>query len=162
MEKPISMAHIFLEPLTKDTANEIAQWAYEAPYDVYSFKGSPNEYLLDESTWGTEQFGLMDGGALIGQVACQYEGGNLWAGWSMAPQLCGQGNGAAFVTRCVQELRRIKAHHGRVLLRVSARNQRAIKAYQKAGFRYVQTIQDEIAYSGHMEDFWVMALDAQK
>lgn len=161
MEKPISMANTSLEPLTKDAANEISQWAYEVPYDAYSFKGSPNAYLMNESTWGTEQFCLADGGILIGQVACQYEGGDLWVGWSMAPQLCGQGNGAAFVDRCVKELRRIKAHRGRVLLRVSARNQRAIKAYQKAGFRYVKTIQDEIAYSGHMEDFWVMALDAQ-
>ena len=74
----------------------------------------------------------------------------------MAPELTGQGNGAAFVTRCVQEIRRVKGHTGRVLLRVSARNQRAIRAYQKAGFRYVETIQDEIAFSNNMEDFWVM------
>lgn len=28
----------------------------------------------------------------------------------------------------------------------------------KAGFRYLETIQDEIAYSDCIEDFWVMAL----
>ena len=43
-------------------------------------------------------------------------------------------------------------------LRVAAWNQRAIRAYQKSGFSYVKTIQDEIAYSNHMEDFWVMEL----
>jgi RimJ/RimL family protein N-acetyltransferase len=41
---------------------------------------------------------------------------------------------------------------------LSAWNQRAIYAYQKAGFAYVKTIKDEIAYSNHMEDFWVMEL----
>ncbi len=59
-----------LMPLTLDAANEIAQWEYEAPYDAYSFKGFPNGYLLDESTWGTEQFCLMGPGVLLGQVAC--------------------------------------------------------------------------------------------
>ncbi len=95
-------------------------------------------------------------GQILGQVACQYEEADLWVGWSMAPWLCGQGYGAAFVDRCVTELCRAKDHHGRVLLRVSARNHRAVRAYEKAGFRYLETIQDEIAYTGVIEDFLVM------
>ena len=158
MENQINMAKGSLEPLTKETVADISQWEYEAPYDAYSFKGHHDEYLLDESIWGVEQFCLVCDGIILGQVACQYEGDNLWVGWSMAPEFTGQGNGAAFVSRCVQEIRRVKDHTGRILLRVSARNKRAIKAYQKAGFRYVETIQDEIAFSDNMEDFWVMEL----
>ena len=158
MEKQINMAKGSLEPLTKETVAEMSQWEYEAPYDAYSFKGYHDEHLLDESIWGVEQFCLTYDGIVLGQVACQYEEDNLWVGWSMAPELTGQGNGAAFVTRCVQEIRRVKGYTGRLLLRVSARNKRAIKAYQKAGFRYVETIQDEIAFSDNMEDFWVMEL----
>lgn len=158
MENQINFESSKLSPLTKETVDEIAQWQYEAPYEAYSFKGHLDEYLLDESTWGTEQFCLVENGVLLGQVACQLEGCDLWVGWSMAPRLCGKGNGAAFVACCVKELCRAKEHAGRVLLRVSARNQRAIRAYQKAGFQYVETIQDEIAYSDHIEDFWVMAL----
>lgn len=160
MENQFSMVNGSLAPLTKDIAEKIAQWEYEAPYEAYSIKGHHDEYLMDESTWGIEQFCLVDGGILLGQVSCQYEGDDLWVGWSMAPQFCGKGNGAAFVDRCVKELCRVKGHNGRVLLRVSARNRRAIKAYQKAGFRYIETIQDEIAYSDHIEDFWVMALSS--
>lgn len=158
MENQINMAKGSLEPLTKETVADISQWEYEAPYDAYSFKGHHDEYLLDESTWGVEQFCLACDGIILGQVACQYEGNDLWVGWSMVPELTGQGSGAVFVKRCVQEIRRVKGHTGRILLRVSARNKRAIKAYQKAGFRYVETIQDEIAFSDHMEDFWVMVL----
>ena len=158
MENQISMAKGTLEPLTKETVAVISQWAYEAPYGEYSFMGHHDEYLLDESLWGVEQFCLTCDGIILGQVACQYEGDDLWVGWSMAPELTGQGNGAAFVTRCVQEIRRVKGHTGRILLRVSARNKRAINAYQKAGFRYVETIRDEIAFSNHIEDFWVMEL----
>ena len=158
MEKQLSMAKGSLEPLTKETVNEISQWAYDAPYDAYSFKGHHDDYLLDESIWGVEQFCLTCDGIVLGQVACQYEGDDLWVGWSMAPELTGQGNGSTFVSHCVQEIRRVKGYTGRILLRVSARNQRAIKAYQKAGFRYMETIQDEIAYSDNIEDFLVMEL----
>ena len=152
------MAKGSLEPLTKEIVAKISKWEYEAPYEAYSFIGHQDEYLLDESIWGVEQFCLACDGIILGQVACQYEGNDLWVGWSMAPELTGQGSGAVFVKRCVQEIRRVKGHTGRILLRVSARNKRAIKAYQKAGFRYVETIQDEIAFSDHMEDFWVMEL----
>jgi len=147
-----------LKPLTEKTAAEISGWEYESPYDAYSFKGHTDDYLMDRSTWGTEQFCLVDDDIVIGQVACQYDGADLWVGWSMAPQLCGKGNGAAFVEKCVKELRRVKEHKGRIVLRVAAWNQRAIRAYQKAGFTYAETIQDEIAYSNHPEDFWVMEL----
>ena len=146
-----------LEPMSAAAAAEISQWEYDAPFQAYSFRGQHDGYLLDASTWGTEQFCLVDGKTILGQVACQYEGDDLWVGWSMAPELCGKGGGAAFVEKCVRELRAVKGHTGRMLLRVAAWNRRAVRAYQKAGFVYVETIQDEIAYSGHMEDFWVMA-----
>ena len=156
MENQINMENGSLKPLCKDIVAEMSQWVYEAPYDEYSSKGHEDEYLLDESTWGTEQFCLMMDDLLLGQVACQWLEEDLWVGWSMAPLYCGHGNGAAFVDCCVKELRRIKGHSGRILLRVSARNKRAIRAYQKAGFHYVETILDEIAFSNNIEEFWVM------
>ena len=158
MKNQINVVKGSLEPLTKETVAVISLWEYEAPYEAYSFKGDLDEYLLDESIWGVEQYCLICDGIILGQVACQYEGDDLWVGWSMAPEFTGQGNGGVFVERCVREIQRVKAHNGRILLCVSARNKRAIKAYQKAGFRYVETIQDEIAFSDNMEDFWVMEL----
>ena len=145
-------------PLTQETAIKISQWEYESPYEVYNFKGHPDDWLMDESTWGTEQFCLIAGTTILGQVACQLNEKDLWVGWSMAPQFCNKGNGGNFVNRCVKELREFTGHTGRILLRVAASNQRAIRAYEKVGFSYVETIQDEIAYTNHMEDFWVMEL----
>lgn len=142
--------------LTKDTAAQISQWEYEKPFDVYNFKGRPNGYLMDASTWGTEQFCLVDRGRILGQVSCQFKGTDLWVGWSMVLTLCKKGNGAAFAERCVHKISAVKNHTGRILLRVATWNQRAIKAYQKAGFVHVETIQDAIAYTDHVEDFRVM------
>ena len=156
------MNTLFLEskliPLSERAVCEISKWEYEKPFDVYSFNGRSNSYLMNRTIWGTELFCLSKGNKVLGQVSCQFDGDDMWVGWSLAPELCGCGNGAAFVEKCVEELRKIKNHTGKILLRVAAWNQRAIKAYQKAGFVYVETIQDEIAYSGHMEDFWVMEL----
>lgn len=154
----ISFTNCQIIPLTQDAALEISQWEYEKPYDAYNFTNHPNGYLFDDSTWGTEQFCLVDGETILGQVTCQLDGTDLWVGWSMAPQFCGKGNGSMFVKQCVRELREFTGHTGRILLRVAAWNQRAIRAYQKSGFSYIKTIQDEIAYSNHMEDFWVMEL----
>ncbi len=145
-----------LYPLSRKYALQIAQWEYAPPYAEYSFRGYPDEWLMDESTWGVEQFCLADGDYVIAQVACQFEGNDLWVGWSLAPDLCGKGNGSEFVSLCVAYLAELKKPAGRILLRVAARNKRAIKAYQKAGFVYLETIQDEIAYTNHIEDFWVM------
>ena len=145
-----------LRPLTENYAAQMLQWEYEPPYAEYSFKGQHDDWLMDQSTWGVEQFCLANGKDAVAQVACQLEGDDLWVGWSLAPSLCGKGNGAQFVALCVMRLIELKQPAGRVLLRVAARNKRAIKAYQKAGFAYLETIQDEIAYSNHMEDFWVM------
>ena len=156
MEKQFNFSSATLEPLTQKAAEKISQWEYAQPYHAYSFKGHDDAYLLDEDLWGVEQFCLTCDGKILGQVACQYEENDLWVGWSMAPDLCGKGSGAAFVKRCVQEICRIKKHKGRLLLRVAAWNKRAIKAYSNAGFRYVETILDEIAFSDNMEDFWVM------
>lgn len=83
MENQFNLENGSLKPLTKDIAEEIAQWEYETPYEAYSIKGHHDEYLMDESTWGIEQFCLVGGGAVLGQVSCQYEGDDLWVGWSM-------------------------------------------------------------------------------
>jgi len=145
-----------LEPMNETAADLISGWGYSYPYDVYDFKGKKNGYLFNNAIWGIEQFCLIYKNEVIGQVACQYDNGNLWVGWALSPELCGKGNGTLFITRCIDELRRVKQFYGPLYLKVAAWNKRAIKAYQKAGFIYIETVVDEIAYTNNFEDFWVM------
>lgn len=63
------------------------------------------------------------------------------------------------VLKCTEEIKKRFNYEGSLYLRVAASNQRAVKAYQKAGFVYQKQIQDEVAYSNHIENFWVMRLD---
>lgn len=152
------MKNAILVAMTEEYASEISRWEYEPPYDVYSFKGHPNGYLFEKEIWGKEQFCLIKDGDVIGQVACQSDGDDLWVGWAQNPKLCGKGNGHLFIVRCVEEIRREKNHYGRILLRVAASNLRAVKAYKKSGFIPVDTVSDEIAYSNRMEDFFIMEI----
>ena len=145
-----------LQDMTEEAFAVISQWKYDPPYDMYSFRGRPNGYLGNRDTWGKEQFCLVDNGRVVGQVSCQMEEGALWVGWALAPEHCSQRKGHLFVQKCVKEIRKQKGYSGPCLLRVAASNQRAVKAYQKAGFTFLKAVQDEVAYSGKQEDFWVM------
>lgn len=145
-----------LIPLTAATAEIISKWEYSKPYDIYNFKGHPNGYLMDEKTWGVEQYALCYGDNVIGQVACQFDKKLLWVGWSLAPELCGKGNGYLFVLKCINEIRKVCNYTDELYLRVAASNKRAIKAYEKAGFKYSETVIDEVAYTNVPENFWIM------
>jgi len=152
----IDFENCILQPLTEETVNVICRWEYEKPYHVYSFNSHTNDYLLKKDSWGVEQFCMRYEEKVIGQVACQFDNKDLWVGWSLAPEYCGKGNGHLFVQKCVEQIRQKKQYKGDIYLRVAATNKRAIIAYQKAGFVHHSTIQDEVAYTNHSEDFWVM------
>lgn len=152
----MNIDNCILLPLSETTAMEISMWEYEKPYDIYSFKGRSNAYLMKKKTWGVEQFALCCENITIAQVACQFDNNSLWVGWSLSPKLCGKGNGFLYIKKMVQEIRKTINYTDTIYLRVAAKNKRAIKAYQKAGFQYKETIQDEVAYTNITEDFWVM------
>lgn len=145
-----------LAPMNEEVAKIMSEWEYPAPYNVYNFKGHNQGYLFDQNVWGKELFCFTCNNNVIGYVACQGVDKDLWVGWAFAPELCGNGNGSLFISKCIEEIRRVKLYNGVLFLRVAAWNKRAIKAYEKAGFVYVNTILDEIAYSNNLEDFWVM------
>lgn len=144
--------------LTEETAAQIAQWEYSGIYSAYDFKGSANGYLMNRETWGDEQFCLMYEKILVGYVTCQYENTDLWIGWSLSPVYCGMGEGYRFVSKCVEEIRKAKRYTGPVYLRVAVANERAVKAYLKAGFHCLKTILDEIPYTNFQQPFWVMRM----
>ena len=145
-----------LHALTEEMALQISEWEYKPPLDMYSFKGRPNGYLMDKATWGTEQFCLLEQARLIGYVSCRLDKDMLGAGRPLFPKLCGRGEGHLFAEKCVQEIRGIKHYNDTVYLRAAASNIRAVKAYKRAGFVLSEIIQDEIADTNNIEDFWVM------
>lgn len=125
-------------------AEEICTWSYPPPYDIYGFLpweqmkalevefGDPvireQQYIsiLDdkESLWGFAQLFPMHEVTRIGL--------------GMRPDWCGRGMGKRFMQTITREARR-RRPCDEIDLEVMTWNERAIRAYEKAGFRITDT-----------------------
>ncbi len=142
-------------PMTQVYAATIVQtWEYENEYAIYNYANEA-EHMLDAEGWGTGIFAVLNQeGDLIGELSIEFFDAHgdyteyhdfgdttlinqceLWIGFGLRPDLLGQGHGAAFVTACADyAVRRYNYQGDYVRLGVAIFNQRAIKAYEKAGF----------------------------
>jgi ribosomal-protein-alanine N-acetyltransferase len=142
-------------PMNEKYATEIVEtWKYENEYSIYDYSNEA-EHMLDSEAWGRGIFAILSPeGELVGELSIEFfteddesteysEFGNkelinqreLWIGFGMRPDLIGQGRGAGFVKACVDYAVDQSQYQGEyVRLGVARFNQRAIKAYEKAGF----------------------------
>lgn len=118
-------------------------WKYEKPYNGYDLY--LNEYLLNKNTWGNEQFVLVNNEDVIAYVACQIFDDDMWVGWALKPELCGNGIGNLFIKKCINELIRLNKYNREdIFLKVVDWNKRAIRVYEKVGFIYHEsTVREE-------------------
>lgn len=127
-----------IHPMTEREAEIVCGWYYEPPYDVYGWMpwseikklgiefGDPE--LREQQYVAVYRESLFCGFAQLFPL-----GGTTRLGIGMRPDLCGHGTGAAFVRAVAEEaLRRVPDQE--IDLEVLTWNQRAIKAYRKAGF----------------------------
>ncbi len=153
-------------PMTEAYATTIVeQWKYEGEYAIYDYAHEA-EHMLDPAGWGAGVFAVLDAhGELVGELsveffdsadhyleydqygdAAQRSGREMWIGFGLRPDLVGQGLGPAFVTACARYAVRHFDYPGEyVRLGVAAFNERAIKAYERAGFEAYGRVSGEIA-----------------
>ena len=161
-----SIMKLTIEKMSAETARQISRWAYPEPYSIYSRDESDdcrNELL------GGFYFSAYDvAGNLVGYYcfgeAAQVPAGKVFGiyddtnfmdiGLGMNPALCGKGQGVAFVNAELTFVREKFAVTG-FRLTVAAFNQRAIRVYEKAGFRQVNSFV-RLSQPGKME-FLIMA-----
>jgi ribosomal-protein-alanine N-acetyltransferase len=135
-------------PMDEVSAREIFAWRYDPPYDFYNPKPDATDarirHLLDPSK---SYYAISDkAGSLVGYCCfgadAQVPGGSygeaaLDIGLGMRPSLTGQGRGLGFFTGILDFARREFAP-SRFRVTVAAFNRRAMRVYEKAGFRPVQ------------------------
>ncbi len=129
-----------IEPLTQSDAETIATWHYDGEYAFYDAEADPEdlEELLDPALRGDSMFAVRDGaGDLVGFFAFQIEDGVVDFGLGLRPDLTGRGLGADFA-RAGLDCARTRFSPKTIQLRVAAFNKRAIKVYQRVGFREVE------------------------
>ena len=117
-----------IRPASEATLREIEEWRYEPPYDFYNGDEDP--------VFNPERFHeALDGeGRLVGNFYFEQKGDALEIGLGLRPDLTGRGVGQAFFRAGVEYGREL-FRPARVILNVAAFNERAIKVYERAGFR---------------------------
>ena len=114
--------------MTQRDFDELATWRYEPPYDFYD--GDVEPVLNPERFFAVRD----DDGALIGFFYYEEKPDALDYGLGLRPDLTGRGFGLQFF-RAGLAFGRERYKPPFVRLFVAAFNERAIKVYERAGFR---------------------------
>ncbi|WP_232243069.1 GNAT family N-acetyltransferase [Paenibacillus sp. GSMTC-2017] len=132
--------------MTKKYATIICSWKYDHPYSMYSMDSSDEsiQELMEETYYyALDKENVLIGYICIGNTA-RVPGGyvadiytnneQIDIGLGLSPDRTGRGNGLAFLTHAIRFLdTNLKIRH--LQLVVAAFNERAIKVYERVGFR---------------------------
>jgi ribosomal-protein-alanine N-acetyltransferase len=115
-------------PASEETIAELIGWRYGPPYELYDGDGVPplNPERFFEARDG-------DGG-LVGFYYFEPRRDALYCGLGLRPELTGHGVGLDFV-RSGLDFAREHYSPVRFVLNVAAFNERALRVYERAGFR---------------------------
>lgn len=160
---PNSLSSPFgVRPMTEEDAEQICAWTYEPPYHLYGFlpwnqtkalgieMGDP-DIRRDQYVSVTNTAGELAGFAQLFPLV-----GVTRLGLGMRPDMLGQGQGASFVQVIADEALR-RHPEDEIDLEVLTWNERAIRAYKKAGFRITDTYERPTP-TGHGQ-FYCMVFD---
>lgn len=148
------------EPMGDAEAREIAAWRYAPPYDFYDTPNDPDDLaeLLDPRRREGTYFSVRDEeGALVGFFQFERKGGTVDVGLGLRPDLTGRGRGSDFLIAGLEFARRRFGPEG-FTLSVAVFNERAIRVYERAGFRRVKTYTHHT--NGGEHEFLSMAREA--
>jgi ribosomal-protein-alanine N-acetyltransferase len=124
-------------PLNPEYARSIAGWHYPGEYAFYDMASDPEDRaeILNSANWPETYYAVLGlGDSVIGFFEYRLEGGVLTIGLGLCPFLTGKGLGLEF-TRAGLDFARQMFHPAAFRLRVATFNRRAIKVYERAGFR---------------------------
>ncbi|GAA0180876.1 GNAT family protein [Clostridium sediminicola] len=156
-----------IKQMNYDEAKKISKWIYKESYSIYSMDESDNcinELLNGHYFSVSDRENNLVGYYCFGESA-QVPVGNRFGvydseditdiGLGIKPNLCGQGLGLDFLSSGLEFARNKLSAKG-FRLTVATFNQRAIKVYQRVGFKKVNSF-ERISEIGKIE-FWVMIL----
>ena len=129
-----------IEPLTEEHAGEIAEWRYEFPYEWYDTATDPARVELFANPARRDGLRAVvdDEGSLIGFFNFVREGDEVRIGLGIRPDLTGQGLGSQFIGAGLRYATK-EWSPKRFRLWVAWWNERALRAYRRAGFREIES-----------------------
>lgn len=149
--------------MSRSAADAISAWHYEEPYDFYDMEFDADDLaeFLDESSWrlgdlGRERFVAVSAdGELAGFFSFAGSPALCTIGLSLAPELTGRSLGEEFVAAGLAFARERWAV-SRFRLEVASFNERAIKVYERVGFKRQSVLVRESG--GRLVEFVEMVL----
>jgi RimJ/RimL family protein N-acetyltransferase len=142
--------------MDRASALAIVNWRYEAPYDIYDMvSAQAGEEEIEETVESLldpryHYYALFDQGESLVAYCCFGEDGRvpggdyhldaLDVGMGLRPDLTGQGHGLVYI-RAVLDYARQTFTPATFRVTVAQFNRRALRVWEKAGFRPVQTFQ---------------------
>lgn len=132
-----------VEPLTDEQATEIAEWRYEFPYEWYDTSSDPRRIELFANPARRTHLRAVvdDDGELVGFFNFVPEGNEVRLGLGMRPDLTGRGLAQPFIEAGLDYARR-EWRPRMFRLWVARWNERALRAYRRAGFREVPSAEE--------------------
>lgn len=140
-----------IRPFTSADADAVASWRYPPPYGAYDASEDPSfeEGIRDPARWGEFDFAVDDAetGELVGflELTAIEEQRLVEIGLGLRPDLTGRGLGPDYIGTAMAFARE-RWHPSTFALDVFPWNERAIRAYERAGFArgevYVRTFPD--------------------
>jgi [ribosomal protein S18]-alanine N-acetyltransferase len=133
-----------IAPLTEEHAREIAEWRYDFPYEWYDTASDPSRIELFANPVRREGLRAVvdDDGDLIGFWNFVREGDEVRVGLGMRPDLTGRGLSAQFIETGLRYANEEWAPK-RFRLWVAWWNERALRAYRRAGFEQVDRQEEQ-------------------
>jgi ribosomal-protein-alanine N-acetyltransferase len=133
-----------VEALSDRHALEIATWRYEFPYEWYDTSSDPRrvELLVDPKRREGLRAIVDDDGELVGFFNFVRVRDEVRVGLGMRPDLTGRGLAQPFI-RAGLDYARQEWSPKRFRLWVARWNERALRAYRRAGFREVEQHDEE-------------------
>lgn len=146
-----------------EEAEEILKWKYPNIYSYYNIEEQEKEYIYGTNYYnsfdekGVEGFFCTDYEATI-DTECEftYDDEYLDIGFGLRPDLCGKGLGGRYVRSIMDFLKRERGYE-KFRLTVARFNTRAIKVYEKIGFRAVKNVKSK--YDG--KEFTIMVFNKE-
>ncbi|PZD96422.1 GNAT family N-acetyltransferase [Paenibacillus sambharensis] len=132
-------AGLHLAPFSEEHGRELCSWHYEPPYDLFNWPGweqmqQQGIEFGDPGIRDRQYTAILDEHhELIGYAQFFPLLGVTRLGLGLRPSLCSQGLGPAVVSLLIREAFR-RSPDDELDLEVLTWNERAVRAYQKAGF----------------------------
>ncbi|WP_352418090.1 GNAT family protein [Proteiniborus sp.] len=168
-EMKITIMGFVIKEMTDKEVKEICTWKYDDIYSFYNLDESSYEGFLNGSYYSVyDEHKNLVGFCCFGQsatvpngklVGAYDEAGFIDIGLGMMPVLCGKGLGDEFLKKCMEFVEE-KNNISKFRLTVATFNKRAMKVYEKLGFKRDKYF-DRVTQDGRTIEFVTMKFEKE-